>query len=67
LIFFFLTFFKINGTCAHQDLTSKTMREEKRCPAIKQIELPCSFNYSNKLFKLNYLVIVICFGFKFYN
>ncbi len=34
----------INGTCAHQDLTSKTMREENRCPSLKNIEIPCKFN-----------------------
>lgn len=54
----------INGTCAHQDTTSKTMREEKKCPALKQIELPCHYNYAIKsLLNKFYLALSILVSF----
>ena len=34
----------INGTCAHQDTTRKTMRAESRCPNLRPIEMVCSYN-----------------------
>jgi voltage-dependent calcium channel alpha-2/delta-3 len=49
----------LNGTCAHQDLTSKTMREESKCPVLKTIEIPCEYNNANGVFYLKFFLIFV--------
>ena len=51
----------INGTCAHDDALSATMSEQGRCPALRNIKIPCLFNtgpsHSYTFFSLS---IIMC-------
>ncbi len=38
----------INGTCAHTD-EKRPLAEENKCPVMKDQEIKCAFNSSNRL------------------
>lgn len=33
----------VNGTCEHEDSTSITLEEANKCPALKNVEVPCTY------------------------
>jgi len=39
----------INGTCAHQDLTSKTMKEENKCPRLRETNVTIDYNNASNI------------------
>nr|KAI8754030.1 voltage-dependent calcium channel subunit alpha-2/delta-3-like [Biomphalaria glabrata] len=47
----------INGTCAHEDTSARTMKEEGKCPALNEVPLKCQFNRAT-LVVLNTLSIL---------
>ena len=40
----------INGTCAHKDTSTSTLAEEGKCPDLRDIRIPCTFNSSPESF-----------------
>ncbi|XP_069125986.1 LOW QUALITY PROTEIN: voltage-dependent calcium channel subunit alpha-2/delta-2-like [Argopecten irradians] len=54
----------INGTCAHEDKSTSTLAQQGRCPATRDLVLPCKFvsgasSLSQTLFVISVMMILL--------
>ena len=51
----------INGTCAHKDTSTSTLAEEGKCPALRDIKIPCEYNSSPFSYTCTSITFVVHF------
>ena len=39
----------INGTCAHSDSSTSTLAAEEKCPVLRDIDIPCTYQTATSL------------------
>ena len=56
----------VNGTCAHEDFQTETLRDQNRCPELRNLKLQCSYNIATPSIDSSFSTIsIISFFFSF--
>ena len=53
----------INGTCAHEETPTVTLAGQNKCPALRDLELPCTYTtgciHTGSIWLLCFLLIIM--------